>query len=296
MSDIDSLRCFLAAAQLLNFRLAAKRVALSPPALSDRIHRLEEGYGVRLFERTTRRVSLTEAGQKLVPQAERVLSELARCAEVATDSKAATAFELVIGTRYELGLSFLVPNLSKLEKSVPERHLHVYFGDTQDLVMRTLRQEIDACITSTRSVDGRLSYERLHAEQYVFVATPRVVRADALKKPEDALKHVLIDVHTDLPLFRYFIDHRPAREEWTFAHTELLGTIAAVRSRVLEGAGVAVLPHYFVRDDLAKKRLICLMTQKKLGSDWFRLLFRRGHPHERELRALATELRALPLK
>lgn len=53
--DLESLRCFAAAAATLNFRAAARRVALSPGAFSDRLRRLEEELGVPLFVRTTRR-------------------------------------------------------------------------------------------------------------------------------------------------------------------------------------------------------------------------------------------------
>ena len=71
--DLDSLRCFEAVATTLRFRAAAARVHLSPGALSDRIRRLEEGLGTRILARTTRSVSLTEAGERLLPLARSVL-------------------------------------------------------------------------------------------------------------------------------------------------------------------------------------------------------------------------------
>src|SRR5262245_47136811 len=65
--DLDSYRCFDAAAATLSFRAAAARVHLSPAAFSDRIRRLEEDLGVAVLRRTTRHVALTEAGQRLLP-------------------------------------------------------------------------------------------------------------------------------------------------------------------------------------------------------------------------------------
>jgi hypothetical protein len=59
--DLESLRCFVHAAAELSFRVAAKACALSPAAFGDRIRRLEEDLGAPLFERTTRKVTLTAA-------------------------------------------------------------------------------------------------------------------------------------------------------------------------------------------------------------------------------------------
>ena len=90
LPDLESLRCFHAAAQHLNFRIAARTVGLSPAAFGDRIKRLEQTYDTRLFERTTRRVALTPAGERLWPQARRCLDEAARCREALTAAKEAS--------------------------------------------------------------------------------------------------------------------------------------------------------------------------------------------------------------
>src|SRR5688572_6226174 len=113
LPDLDSLRCFEAAAVTLNFRRAARAVALSPAAFSDRIRQLEDQVGEPLFQRNTRQVSLTVAGEKLLPQARRVIGEAQRCLERGDDSE--SPFELTIGTRFELGLSWLTGALGALE-------------------------------------------------------------------------------------------------------------------------------------------------------------------------------------
>jgi DNA-binding transcriptional LysR family regulator len=65
---------------------------------------------------------------------------------------------------------------------------------------------------------------------------------------------------------------------------------------VLEGAGVAVLPRYFVRQDLAKGRLVELMPKVKLPIDWFRLIWRKDHPRQEAMRQLAMDLGQIPLR
>jgi LysR family transcriptional regulator, glycine cleavage system transcriptional activator len=293
--DLESLRCFVHAAHQLSFRVAAKASALSPAAFGDRIRRLEEQLGAALFERTTRKVTLTAAGERLLPQARRCLDEAERCRS-AVSSDARAPYELTLGTRFELGLSWMVPALSELETRRPERRLHLYFGDTPDLLPRVLRGELSAMITSARLTTPGLSFARLHEEQYVLVAQSALLKQRPLSAPADAQRHTLLDLHPDLPLFRYFLDARPAREIWQFQAVQQLGVIAAVRARVLDGAGIAVLPLYFVRQDLQRKRLVRLMPKTRLPSDWFRLVWRTGHAREAELRQIASELCELPLR
>ncbi|NCG19969.1 MAG: LysR family transcriptional regulator [Rhodobacterales bacterium] len=288
--DLDSLRCFTTAADTLNFRAAAKRVSLSPGAFSDRIRRLEEDLGTALFHRTTRRTRLTEAGTRLLPNARTLLAEAQRCRNVVAEDAAPLPFELVIGTRFELGIVWLTPILKALESAVPERTVHLYMADTPDLTHRVLRGDIDAVIYSARLTSASLRYATLHTEEYVFVGNAPLVTG-----PDDAPHCRLLDVSADLPLFRYFLDAWPGKASWRFGRHQYLGGIGGLRMRVLEGAGVAVLPRYFVQADLDCGTLVELMPEVKLKSDAFRLVWRTAHPQDAALQALAEELRTHPL-
>ena len=83
MPDLDSLRCFVEAARYLNFRAASRAVGLSPAALGQRIRALEEQLDVSLFNRTTRKVELTEAGLAMLQPAQRPLEAAQHCAAAA---------------------------------------------------------------------------------------------------------------------------------------------------------------------------------------------------------------------
>jgi len=292
--DLDSLRCFDAVATTLRFRAAAARVHLSPAAFSDRIRRLEESLGAEVLVRTTRQVALTDAGQRLLPLVRRLLADAEglRAAAQRGAGDRAPPFELVVGTRYELGLSWLCPALEGLARRRPERTLHLYNGDTPDLLRRLERGDLDAVVASMRLTSPRLAYAALHPEEYALVGVDR-----RLRRREDARELVLVDVSPDLPLFRYFLDALRDAEPWPFARIEYLGGIGNIRRRVLDGGGrVAVLPRYFIGPDLAAGRLVTLMPRIRPRSDSFRLVWRAGHPREPELMSLAAELRAVPLR
>jgi DNA-binding transcriptional LysR family regulator len=278
-----------------SFRTAARRVALSPAAFGARIRRLEEQLGARLFVRTTRRVALTPAGAQLLPKARRCLEEAERCSR-AFESPEPIPYDLRIGTRFEVGMSWIVPALGPLERQKPERRLHVYFGDTAWLLQELLRDEVHCMVTSARISSPNLVFARLQEEEYVLVGQGALVAETPLLGPRDARRHALLDLHADLPLFRYFLDARSPKEEWVFERIQYLGGIAAVRARVLEGAGIAVLPRFFVRKDLASGRLKRLMPATKLPRDWLRMVWRQGQVEEARLRELASELSERPLR
>jgi len=293
LPDLESLRCFVAACTQPTFRAAARSVALSPAAFSTRIRLLEEQAGAPLFHRTTRRVNLARAGERLLPAARVALDAARRALEAAREEGRPAPFEITLGTRWELGMSWLVPALAGLSRALPERTVSLFFGDV-DLVPRVRAGTLDAAVTSARLAFADVRYAALHEERYVLVGARSLRRG--LARPEDTAHHTLLDVHPDLPLFRYFLDAAPASAVWAFSRVEHLGAIAAIRHRVLEGAGVAVLPHYFVRDDIARRRLRVLLPRVKLASDYFRLVWRAGNPREPELSAIAAELRRLPLR
>jgi LysR family glycine cleavage system transcriptional activator len=293
LPDLDSLRCFEAAAVALNFRRAARAVALSPAAFSDRIRQLEEQLGQPLFQRNTRQVALTVAGEALLPQARKALAEALRCLERAGET--APPFELSVGTRFELGLSWLTTALAPLERERPDRILHLRFGDSDDLLRQLRAGTLDCAVSSVRLGTPGLRYELLHREDYALVARPDLLTRTPLRAVADATSHTLLDCLPDLPLFRYFLDARPAGEPWTFSATRYLGTIAAVKYRVLQGAGVAVLPRYFAAPELKARTLKEPLPKAKLLDDHFRLIWRHDHPREEEIRQLAADLRRRPL-
>lgn len=291
--ELESLRCFEVAARELNFRAAAQRVSLSPAAFGQRIARLERALGAPLFARTTRRVTLTPAGLRALPNARVLLAGAEELRRVVRADGEAVPYELTLATRFELGISWLTPALSLLERRRPERTLHLEFGNSADLVRRTLAGDVDCVVTSQRMIPAGLRYGQLHEERYVFVQAPE---EEPLTTAGDAAARTLLDIGPELPLFRYFLDTRPAREAWSFGKVEYLGTIGAILHRVREGAGVAVLPLYFVTGALEAGELIALFADHEPQRDAFRLLWRAEHPRERELEQLCDELRELPLR
>jgi LysR family glycine cleavage system transcriptional activator len=296
LPSIESLRCFEAAAQLPSFRAAARAVGITPAALGQRIQLLEQELGTSLFHRTTRSVVLTEAGLRLLPRARAVLSAAAECGRAARGEVGLPPMELTLGTRHELGLSFVAPHSRDLMASQPGLHLNLYFSSGPDLLLRIRSRELDCAMTSARLTDPLLDSIRMHREDYVLVAAPRLLQSQPLRRAEDATRHVLLDIGSELPLFRYWRDAPGGGDRLRFARLWSLGAVSAIRQAAIAGCGVAVLPAYFVAEDLAKKRLRVVLPSVTPLFDYFRLVFRLDDSRRPFFDRLARELQAWPLK
>lgn len=294
LPDIDSLECFEAAARLLNFRAASQAVSLTPAALGKRIAQLEGQLGRKLFHRTTRKVELTEAGLALVPRAQALLGQARECVRAVRGETGPPPMELSLGTRHELGLSWIVPMLGHLRGALPHVTVHLYFSSGHDLERRVRSADVD-CAVISRAAIAPLAGERLHREDYVFVGSPKLLARQPLVKDEQAVFHTLLDVHRELNLFNYWRDAQGGGERLHFGHVLVMGTIAAIRMLVLAGEGVAVLPSYLVGPDIEKKKLQVIFPEVTPRSDWFRLLYRADDPRRALYQALARAMLDVPL-
>jgi LysR family glycine cleavage system transcriptional activator len=294
--SLDNLRCFLAAARASNFRRAARTMALTPTAFGQRIKQLEEQVGTRLFARTTRSVALTQHGLALVPVAERCLAAAEDCARIALGPADQPPMELTVGTRHELGMSWVLPQRAALMRARPWLSLHLYFSSGPDLLLRVRTLDIDCAITSSPFADPKLDSFQLHREDYVFVGAASLLSRMPLSRPADAARHTIFDTTSDMPLFRYWRDAPGGGDRLRFLRGSWLGGIDAIREQVRAGNGLAVLPQYFVRADLTSRRLRVVLPKVVPVHDYFRLVFRAADPRRAVFEGLATDLAAQPLR
>ena len=296
LPDLESIRCFIEAAKTLNFRAGARAVALTPAAFGKRIAQLEDQLQTRLFERTTRHVALTSSGRRLLPTARRLIQTAEECVRVGRGASGPAPVQLTIGTRYELGLSWLVPMLGSLTAAIPHLDVDFYFGSGPDLETRVKRFELHCAVTSRVFVDPVFDAIRLTREDYVFVAAAGTVSKTPLATPEDALHHTLIDVQPERPLFRYFRDAASAPARMRFGGLRVMGSIAAIRLLVVAGEGVAVLPYYLIAEDLEAGRLVRLFPDVELLGDYFRLIYRHDDPRVGVYEQVAAFMADQPLR
>ncbi len=269
---LDNLRCFLAAAEHLNFRRASEEVFLTPTAFSQRIKQLEEQLGRQLFERTTRSVRMTTAGSLLLEPARAALREARRCVESVHGNPDEAPTRFTVGTRFELGMSWVVPSLLELREARPAWTVDMFFG-SGDTILEALRTgRVDCVITSAPVARSEWEIEFLHRETYAFVASPVLLERAPVETMAQASEQPLLDISPALPLTRYLIS--AADGSLDFSTCQFCGTAGAVRTFAMAGVGVAVLPEYMIANELETGELVRLLPEVALLEDSFRLMWR----------------------
>jgi DNA-binding transcriptional LysR family regulator len=134
--EIRQLAYFAAVAEELSFARAAQRLHIVQPAVSQQVRRLERELGVRLFERTSRRVRLTAAGERLLPEARGVLSAADRTRQVAAEIAAGDTGVLRLGTSQGLGerLGDILGELARQASGVEVRLVAATAGERLEQV------------------------------------------------------------------------------------------------------------------------------------------------------------------
>jgi len=240
---VDQLRTFLTIAETLSFRSAARALVVAPAVVSERVRQLEAALGVPLFRRTTRSVALTPQGQALIPYARRAVEAMLDCAHAAGERLPAPRSELTLGVEPEPAARWISPLLARWSRLRPDLTVHLLVADHDALHAALVRQQIDAAVLGPSQRDPRLLSVPLVGLSWRMVASPSVLRRQALRVADDAAALTLLDRAASLPCLRPWLDAAPPRlREVRFGRVLHLGSLAAIERVALEGGGVAVLP------------------------------------------------------
>lgn len=137
------LQAFLEASRLRSFAKAAEQVHLSPSGMSMLVKELEDQLGARLFDRTTRSVTLTDAGRRLQPVAERIVAELRSIEDVIGGSEAAVRSRIDVAATPMVSASLLPEVISTFNQSHPQVQIHLADVDVSVVRQRILEGEAD---------------------------------------------------------------------------------------------------------------------------------------------------------
>lgn len=169
--NIKDLQYFLAVAELEHFGKAAKQCYVSQPTLSGQIKKLEQQLGITLFERTNRRVMLTEVGQQVANAARRVLHEVDTIHDIAKSCSDPMSGKFRLGAFPTLA-SYIFPDLVPQIKNVtPNLRLILIEEKTTELIDRLRHGEIDAALLALPVHDDLLMAKRLFDDEFML-ATP----------------------------------------------------------------------------------------------------------------------------
>ena len=164
---LNDLLAFRAVAELGNFRRAAESVHLSQPAFSRRIEKLEQALGVRLLERTTRRVTLTAVGREFEQKVRGVLDELDATLLAVRGIAATRMGEVTIACVPSTVHYYLSDVIRRYHAAAPKVRIKVLDAGANEVLAAVARGEADFGIDFLGSQEGDLDFEPLVEERFV---------------------------------------------------------------------------------------------------------------------------------
>lgn len=259
--NIEHLKLFVRIATTHNISLAGSELRLSPAVASAHINKLEDGLGVRLIHRTTRKVSLTEEGKAFLPYAEDVISSV----EAARTSVGAGNF-LPIGTlRVAAPASFgrmhILPALTDFLALYPDLNVDLKLSDT---IVDLVEGGFDIAIRNSQLKDSSLIARKLARDTRILCASP-----DYLKKNPAPVTPQDLNSHQCITLM--------GLDDWAFqtpkgqVHIKAKGNFRtdngeAVRDACINGLGITINSRWSIYNHLKNGELVQILEDYPLIS------------------------------
>jgi DNA-binding transcriptional LysR family regulator len=256
MDHLSAIRTFIEIADRGSLTAAAEALDLSRAMVSRHLEGLEQWLGTRLLHRTTRRVSLSEAGQEALPRLRQMLDLSNDLQTLAGARQTEPTGRLRITTSLSFAVSVLTQALVDFQGRYPRIEIELL---TVDRAVDLVGERIDLAIRITNHLDNGVVARRLASCRSVVCASPAyLARHGRPETPED-LKHHACITHT----FGARTEYR-LRQADRLSVVEVTGTLSVnetsvLREAALAGAGIAMLPTYFVGGDLASGALVRLL-------------------------------------
>lgn len=260
MDRLAAIEAFVKVAETRSFSEAAQRMNASKSAISRQVSALEAELGARLFHRTTRSLTLTEAGQGYFERASRILADLEEASLAVSQLQAAPRGRLRVNAPMSFGFLHLAPALPEFLQLYPELSVDVTMNDRfVDLV----DEGFDVAVRIGQLDDSSLIARRLAPIRRVLCASPDYLKAHgAPASPEDLKAHQCL-CNSNIPLGHEWRFVAPDGKAWP---VEVSGRFNAnngdaLRIAALNGLGIAHLPTFIVGGDLQAGTLITLLDE-----------------------------------
>jgi len=257
MSAPTDMAAFVRAVELGGFSLAARDLGLTPSAISKLVTRLEDRLGVRLLNRTTRRLALTPEGEAYFHRSQRILADIAEAENEVATFRAQPKGLLRINVGTAFGMHQLAPALPEFLARNPEVQVELTITDR---VVDLIEEGADLGIRLGTLVDSSLVARKICELERVVCASPDYLRRHGTpRSAEELLKHNCLSVAYAPNLRRWPFETREG-----LRHVEVSGNVSATSADTLLqlallGVGIIRLSDVIVGEALAQGRLVALL-------------------------------------
>lgn len=287
MMKLDGMGAFVATAEAGSISAAARRLGLAKSVVSERLAELERGLGMRLIQRTTRKLSLTENGRTLLPRAQRILREMEEASAELAARSGTLAGPLRLSAPMGFGILHLGPALARFLAEHREIDLSL---ELDDRFVDAAAEGYDAVLRHGDVGDTRLIAHRLARSRRLLVASPAYLA-------EHGRPHSLATLAEHRGIL-----YSNREGDWRFTEEDGSTVVRpkpalrvnngiVMKDAAVAGLGLALLPSFFVHDSIMSGTLVPIdIGAHPEGAELF-ITYARDHGASAKIKALAKSLR-----
>jgi DNA-binding transcriptional LysR family regulator len=258
MDRFHLMNVLVAVVDAQGFAGAARKLAISPPAVTRAVNELEAHLGLRLLTRTTRTVRMTDAGERYVQDCRRILAEMAEADESVTGQHSAPRGRLTITAPVLFGGKFVTPIVSEYLQRYPEVNATCLFLDR---VVNMVDEGADVAIRIGELPDSTMQAIRVGQVRRVVCASPAYLKAHGMPlTPDDLHRHAIVSANSVTPHPEWRMEHKGAPLSVRLQARMTTTTNDSAIAAVVGGFGLTRLLSYQVAEHLGARKLQTVLT------------------------------------
>ncbi|MEL3960986.1 LysR family transcriptional regulator [Lysinibacillus endophyticus] len=249
--DIRWMKTFIICAKYENFRKASEELFLTQPAITKHIRRLEEYLNTQLFERSGKKVRLTQAGYKFLPYATELVSNYEQGIDNFESWKQGYNRKLTIATAPQIASSFLPSLLRAFIDENPDIEVIINVTKSFEIGGEISSGKADLGLSRALPLETKLKTEIIHEEPVILVGANLQNGASAIES--EVLSNYRLITHNHPDYWDSLLIN--VRRHYPTVRTMLVNQIEVTKKFIENGLGVSYLPYSMVKDELANKKL-----------------------------------------
>jgi DNA-binding transcriptional LysR family regulator len=259
MDRLEAMAAFVAVAELRGFAQAARRLGLSPSAVTRLVAMLEERLSIRLLQRTTRSVTLTDAGARYLERARRILADVDEAEGAAQAERTEPTGRFVVTAPNLFGRLHVAPLMGAFLSRYPSVAGELLLADR---MVNLVEEGIDTAVRVGALSDSNLVVRKVGETRRVVVASPAyLARRKSPRSPGDIASHDVIQFTgiTSIPEWRLFRDG--VQSQVPFAPTFVTNSADVAIGHAELGRGLAMVLAYQVVESVRAGRLTVVLSK-----------------------------------
>jgi DNA-binding transcriptional LysR family regulator len=248
MDKLTQLRTFIRVAERASFSAVARDMAVTQSAISKAINALEADLGVRLVSRSTRSVSLTEAGRRYYEQCRQILADLDEADASLKEARSGISGSLHVAAPVPFGMMFISPRVIRFREMHPQLSIQL---DLNDQPTNLVEQNIDVAIRLGHLKTAGLVARKLGESPFLAVASPTYLASRGTPRhPQDLVAHhCLAYTNEDQPL-EWSFGGKAISQRVSITSNYRSNNLLALKDAAVAGLGVARLPLWMVDSEI----------------------------------------------